>query len=416
MFLIDIKMAWRNIWRNPRRTLLTILAVGFACLLLVFMLSFQFGSYATMIDSSVKIHTGHLQIQAEGYQEDPGIRKAIAKPERISSLLDTLHQIAAYSFRAETHALVSSERRSYGALVVGVDPEQEFRVSSLESLITTGRYFDPQNDNDGLAPVLVGRLLARNLQIEPGDELTLLGQGRDGSIGATVLRVSGIYSSGMDEFDRSVVHIPLQVFQDVFSMGRAVHRIVILARSLGQVSGLEAALERELPKDLESAKLQVLTWDELQPGLKQAISLDLISGAIFYLILILVVAFSIMNTFLMAVFERFREFGVMLAIGVKPGRISRLVLTESVFLALIGVSSGIMAGCLVTMFFQSHGIRLGGTEELLQQFGISGRIYPQLSLLSAGLGPLLVLGITMITALYPALKVRKLRPGVLAVK
>lgn len=415
MVLMDVTMAWRNIWRNPRRTLLTVLAISFACLLLVFMLSFQFGSYATMINSSVEIYTGHLQVQAHGYQENPGMRKVVQDPAAIGRILEALDQVEAYTFRAETQALVSSEERSFGALVVGVDPGREPEVSSLKDLIRQGAYFEEERPGN-LPPALVGRLLAKNLQLEPGDELTLLGQGRDGSIGATVLRVSGVYSSGMDEFDRSVVHIPLDVFARVFSMGQTAHRVVVLAKRLGRVQDLESALESTLGQDLVSDDLAVLTWDELQPGLKQAISLDLISGAIFYLILILVVAFSILNTFLMAIFERTREFGVMLAIGVRPGRITGLVLAESTVLTLIGVFVGILAGSLLTLYFQAVGINLGGTEDLLQQFGISGRIYPRLSFLSALLGPVLVLLITMLTALFPALKVRKLRPSILAEK
>jgi hypothetical protein len=145
------------------------------------------------------------------------------------------------------------------------------------------------------------------------------------------------------------------------------------------------------------------------PGLRQAISMDLVSGAIFYLVLIMVVAFSVLNTFLMAILERTYEFGVMMAIGTQPGRLTRLVLAESAGMTLVGVTVGVLAGCLVTWYFMIHGIQLGGAAEISRQFGIPDTLYPRLTLISITAGPLAVLIITLLAALYPALRIRRLR-------
>lgn len=407
---MDARMAWRNIWRNPRRTILTVMAIAFACLLLVFMLSFQFGSYDTMINSSVKINTGHLQIQAEGYHEHHKMRLVVPDPDQVRAMLNTIDQVAAYSSRARAFVLASSDTRSYGVMVVGIDPEKEAEISTLKNLIRKGRYLKPEDGRGEIAGALVGRLLARNLQVTIGDDITILGQGRDGSIAATIFKVTGIYSSGMDGFDRGAIHVPLNVFQEIFAMGKAVHEIVVTGHQLKQVAKIRTAIQTDLASMNTPTPLKTLTWEELLPGLRQAIQMDLISGAIFYLILVLVVAFSILNTFLMAIFERTREFGVMMAIGTRPGRLTRLVLTESAGMSLIGVIVGVAAGCLITWYFQAHGIYLGDSAELLRQYGITGRIYPKLSLLSATLGPAIVLVITLLSALYPALKIRKLKP------
>jgi ABC-type lipoprotein release transport system permease subunit len=154
----------------------------------------------------------------------------------------------------------------------------------------------------------------------------------------------------------------------------------------------------------------VLDWNELIPGLRQSIEMDLISGLIFYLLLVLVVAFSILNTFLMAIFERTREFGVLMALGTTPGRLTKVLLIESMTMTLLGIVGGIMIGSLITLYFQTYGFDISGASELLNQFGISGRIYPKLTWLSAISGPLAVLVITFLAALYPAIKVRKLQP------
>jgi len=156
--------------------------------------------------------------------------------------------------------------------------------------------------------------------------------------------------------------------------------------------------------------MKVLDWMEMMPGLLQSIQLDLISGLIMYLMLIIVVAFSILNTFLMVIFERTREFGVLMAIGTTPGRITKLVLTESMILTMVGIILGIIIGCVITLIFQSYGIEIAGASEMLSQYGISGRMYPKLSLVTAVSGPLVVLLITLMAALYPALKVQRLKP------
>lgn len=403
---IDTKMAWRNIWRNTRRTILTICAIAFASLLLVFMMSFQFGSYETMINTSVKIHTGHLQIQAQDYQEKKNIRLVVATPAQLATILEKIPQVESYTFRGQAFSLVSSKERTYGVLVTGIDPAREATVSRLKSLIRQGDYLNGDDANQAL----VGKILARNLRVDVGDELTVLGQGRDGSIAATVVNIKGVYSSGIDDFDRASIHIPLKTFQEVYSMQGAVHEVVTIAASLADVDDIKAIIKSALSSVNSKRQLTVLDWNELMPGLRQSIEMDLISGLIFYLLLVLVVAFSILNTFLMAIFERTREFGVLMAIGTTPGRLTKVLLIESMAITLIGIAGGIIIGSLLTIYFQIHGIDFSGASELLSQFGISGRMYPKLSWISALSGPLAVLIITFFAALYPALKVQRMQP------
>jgi len=403
---IDVKMAWRNIWRNPRRSILTISAIAFASLLLVFMLSWQFGSYDTMINSAVMIHTGHLQVQAKEYEEKRNIRLVVPNPAAIGGILEQTSELAAYTFRANAFSLISSKERTYGTIVIGIDPLREARVSTLKKLIRQGNYLSADDSNRAL----VGKLLAKNLNVVLGDELVVLGQGRDGSIAATVVKVKGIFSSGQDEFDRSSIHIPLKYFQDVYAMNGAVHEVVALGKSLEYIPEIKSRVTAGIENMNQKDHLVVLDWMELMPGLIQAIQMDLVSGFIFYIILIVVVAFSILNTFLMAVFERTREFGVLLAIGTTPGRLTKLLLTESVSMTMVGIVIGIIAGSLITWYFQVHGIVISGAAEVMRQFGLPERMFPRLSVLSISIGTGIVWVITLLTALYPALKVRRLRP------
>lgn len=401
---IDLRMAWRNLWRNPRRTLLTMSAIAFACVLLVCMLSMQFGSYETMINSAVKVQTGHLHVEAKDYQDKQDMRLVIKNPEAVAKVMRAAPGIEAFTARANAFALISSKERTYGALVVGIDPETEAKVSTLKSIVRQGEYLK-QDDQEG---ALVGRLLARNLQVKVGDQLTVLGQGRDGSIAAMVLTIRGIYSSGIDEYDRSSIQMGLKSFQDNFSMMGAVHQIVAICFHLGDVAGAKAYIAAHLPPQTKPG-LVTLDWMQLMPGLLQGIEMDLVSGIIFYVILVVVVTFSILNTFLMSILERTHEFGVLMAIGAKPGRLSKLVIMESLALTLLGVAAGMIMGALLTWYYQVNGIELGA-QEMLAQYGITGSIYPQLSWLSLTIGPAVVMVMTLLAALYPTRRIWRLKP------
>ena len=403
---MDYKMAWRNIWRNPRRTILTVSAIAFASLLLIIMLSFQFGSYETMINSSVKIHSGHIQVQAKGYEKKKRMNLVVTDPASVGVVLDMIPGIDAYTFRGNAFSLLSTGERTYASVVIGVDPVKEAGVSTLKDLIRHGNYLSEGDINTAL----IGEILANRLKVGPGDELTILGQGRYGSIAATIVMIKGIFRSGQDEIDNSFIYIPMSHFQRVYTMRGAVHEVVVNIKSLRDLPAIKNAVQVGIQRTSQRYPLAVLDWKQLLPGLHQGIQIDLVSGIIFYFILIVVVAFSILNTFLMAIFERTREFGILMAMGITPARLTKLLLLESMNMTMVGIAAGILLGSLITGYFQIVGIDVSGASELLNQYGISGRMYPRLSLLTATCGPITVLIITFFAAIYPVIKIRRLRP------
>ncbi len=359
-----------------------------------------------LINFAVKNRTGHLQVQARGYMDKRSLRLVVQDPLAVGNVLDNTPGVTAYTFRTNAFSLVSSNKRTCGVMVIGIEPLREARLSTLEKIIRKGSYLS-EDDKD---QALVGELLARNLQVGLGDELVVLGQGRDGTIAATVVKIKGIYSLGQDEFDRSSIQITLKNFQDVYSMHGAVHEVVVFGKSIHDVPELKRVVAGSIRELDQKQPLVVVDWMEIMPGLLQSIQLDLVSGLIFWFILIVVVAFSILNTFLMAILERTREFGVLMAIGTTPGRLTRLLLIESTAMTMVGIGVGIIAGSLITWYFQVHGVVISGTAEVLSQYGMPERLHPRLSLLSAFIGPAAVFVITFLTALYPAFKVRGLRP------
>ena len=166
------------------------------------------------------------------------MRRVVADPSPVEGILSEVHGIEAITFRANAFSMVSSNERTYGVMVIGIDPDKEARVSTLKKLVRKGRYLT-QTDT---ARILVGRLLADNLRVDLGDELTVLGQGRDGSVAAAVFGVTGIFSSGIDELDRNTVHIPLKYFQEIYAMDQAVHEVTIICENLGDLPEIKQAV------------------------------------------------------------------------------------------------------------------------------------------------------------------------------
>jgi putative ABC transport system permease protein len=398
-----LRLAWRNLWRQPRRTWLTTGAMVFSNVLLVFMISLQFGMYRLMIENSLKAFTGHMQVQARGYIDDQKMRQTI--PD-VVALADDLRQkldsdeVAA---RATAFALASSEERSYGIAVFGVEPQFEPRVSSIPGLVHEGRYLE----SGAAAEIVIGTVLARNLRVDVGDELTLLGSGRDGSFAAVVANVVGIFDSGVAELDRTIAEMPLGLFDDVFYMEGSGHQVVVNAPRLGQVAELEARVAGLLP---EGQDLVVHDWDALLPGLKQAIQADISSAVFMYAVLVVLVAFSVLNTQLMSVLERTHEFGIVLALGLKPGRLGRLILLETAMMGAIGLLIGALVGGALTAWLGMRGFTMPGMDEMGAKFNLPSRLHPEVTLASLLSGPTVVFLFSLLASVYPALRLRRLHP------
>ena len=400
---ITLHLAWRNLWRHAHRTWLTIGAMVFSNTILVFMLSLQFAMYGMMIDNTLALSTGHLQVQKPGYKDDKKMRQSIPDAVALGSLIRDKLDGDAVAVRANAFALASSEERSFGILVVGVQPEYEPAVSTLPGLLHQGEYLNNQDPN----AVVIGSVLARNLRVSVGDELTLLGSGRDGSFAATVAIITGIIGSGMADLDRSVAQMPLSTFQEVFSMGNHAHEIVIKTADISLVEGTRQQVEKLLPAD---ADLVVHDWEALQPGIRQAIQADLASAWFMYGLLIILVAFSVLNTMLMSVLERTSEFGIVMALGLKPGQLGRLVMLETALMGGIGLVLGVLFGGALIVWFGINGFSYPGMAEMADRFNMSSRIFPQLQIMPLLLGPLIVYAGTLIASIYPALRLRWLQP------
>jgi len=400
---VTLRMAWRNLWRHWRRTWLTVGAMIFSNGLLIFAMSLQFGSYDMMIDNSLQAFSGHLQLQHPRYLDEPKMRYAVDDVVELAERLRRELGLDSVSARATGFALASSDERSYGLQIIGVDPAHEPLVSTLPGLVKQGRYLEP----GALGEIVIGTVLARNLKAGLGDELTFIGSGFDDSFAAGIVTVVGIFESGVTDLDRAVAQIDLGYFQDVFAMQDRGHSLVVRASHVDDVESLQRQIGGLLDTDKNTS---LRHWDELQPGLRQAIQTDMASNSFMYIVLIVLVAFSVLNTQLMSVLERTREFGTMMALGLQPARLSRLVMLETALMTALGLVLGIAVGLSINIYLSRVGFSYPGMDEVALKFNLPERIYPAFTIVSLTLGPAAVAIGSLLAALYPALRLYLLTP------
>jgi putative ABC transport system permease protein len=396
-------LAWRNLWRNRLRTALTSGGVAFAVMLIVAAYSLQGGAMDAMADNATRLLSGHLQILSPAYADDPSLRNLVPDATAITRALKGVPGVTAVAPRAVAFALASVGERSYGAQVMGIDPQAEPSVSSLADLVVEGRYIEGPDD------ALVGAVIARNLGIGVGDEFVLLGSRLDGSVAALSLRVAGIVESGSAELDRALVQVQLAAFQDEFGLGDQVHMVVARVADFERVETLLPAIDAAIaPLRVDSV---ALPWRQLMPEVAQTMQLTRASSLVMLSLVAVLVTFSIFNSFMMTVFERTREFGMLLAIGMRPAGIIGVLQIEAAWLALLGAGVGLVLGGALMTAVEHVGIPLGQMAgDLARRFHMPDRIYPSLDTGALLLAPLLMLGATQFAALIPALRIRALVP------
>ena len=399
---LSFRLAWRNIWRQPVRSILSLIGLGFTSMILVFMLSFQFGVYATMKNGALGLSDGFGQFQPVGYKDNPDISKTLPDIGALRQQIIAIPGISAATARASSFAILAHKDHSFGAAVIGVDPESESKVSNLAATIIKGRYLKAGDGN----AIVMGVRLARNLGLKLGDKVTMLGTGKDGAVAADVLILVGIFETKIAQIDRQITEIPLARFQADYNLLNSANIIALSGNKLNDVVAAGPALRALAAKN----GVVYLNWSELQPALKQMITLDFSTGVLMYATMIIVVVFILLNTLYMSVLERTREFGGLLAIGMRPTQIGAMVWLELIFLSFLGSAIGIALGAVVALYFEHVGIQFKGMDELFAQWGASGLLYPHLSLLSALAGPGIVIASIAVLGFIPFRHILGLEP------
>ncbi|SHO55084.1 ABC transporter permease [Vibrio quintilis] len=345
-----VRLAWRNLWRQKRRTMLTASALALALLLSLLTRALQEGSYALGIDHVARFYTGLIQLQNPGYADSLSIDDLLPASDAFIRPVREHPQISDRLPRLESFALAAVGEHSKGVMVIGAVPELEDGYSNLSQKLKQGTFLTA-GDNQ----IMIGQGLADYFQLSVGDEMILYGQGYRGQTAAGVYRVKGILHFPMPQLDRQLVYMPLKLAQTLYSTGDQVSAWVLHTHDLAALPHIITDLQAGY-----GSQVNVRSWQDLSPELAQQILMDKVSGIFMIYVLYGIVGFALFATVLMMILERQREFAVMLATGMSRGRLVRLVSIESLLLAGLGIVIGMLVATPILIYLWFHPIEMTG--------------------------------------------------------
>lgn len=397
-----IRLAYRNIWRNKRRTAITLMSVFFAVILSTLMMSMKEGMYARMMNSMVGAFGGYVQVQSEDYLPDRSLDDALPLTDELEAIINGTARVSGHVPRIESFALSASDETTKGAMVVGIDPERETAYTDMAERISEGAYLATDD-----RAVLIGAGLAKYLKLGVGDTIVLMGMGYQGSTAAGKYPVKGLVKFGSPELSKQLVIMPLREAQWFFGAQDMVTNIVVLIDNPDHAKRITADLGKTLPNGLVAKD-----WEILMPDLKNMIETDRVEGYVFMFILYLVISFGIFGTMLMMLAERMHEFGVLVAVGMKRWRLAVVFWLEVVMLSLLGAVLGIIGAIPVCGWFYFFPITFGDGEEfakMFEEYGMEPVMQSTLEPMVFVTQAALVATITSLIALYPMMRLLRLK-------
>lgn len=394
-------LAWRNLWRNKRRTIIAATSVFFAVALALLMRSMQSGYYAYMIDASVKTYTGYIQVHGKDYWEKKSLEESMTLDDERIKRIENIEGVTHTVKRFETYALLAHGNVTKVAQITGIDPEAENKLTNLKAKLVEGSYLDLSSKG-----ILLGQGLAELLKVNIGDTVVIYGQGYHGVTAAELVPVQGIVKFTIPEQNKAFTYITIPYAQWIFSAPDRLTSLSIMINEPGEVENITRQIKSHFDENYE-----VMKWNELTPELVQAIQIDNAQGIIMLGILYLVIAFGIFGTIMMMTAERVKEFGILISVGMKKQKIFLVTTLETIFISFIGVAAGAVVSLPVLLYLTKHPIPLTGEyAEAILAWGLE-------PILPFALNPGMyfaqiwtVLAIALFSGLYPINFVRKLKP------
>lgn len=414
-FLLLVKVSWRNVWRNPRGTLLTALALGLGLALLLISLGLLDGGHEQTIANGVRFGPGHVVIQAKGFQ-DSGSQELLL-PARVVSTINEFLQtepmkrvLLGVSPRLLATGLLSSAANSAGVTIIGVIPREERAVSLIPQRMVAGKYLSDDNP----AGIVIGAEVARKLEVKIGSKVVLMTQAvrqpgtkvkdvTPGEMQSTLLRVNGIFRTGIEGVDANVIHLPLSVAQTLLGVpDQQVTQVALFLRQEGDSLMVAKGLRRQLA----AAPVEVLTWRESMPMLAQILGLDHAFNYVMNGVVLAMVGLGILNTILMRVLERRYEFGVCKALGLRPVQLAVMIIGESLALTAMSLAFGLALGLSIDHYFATSGLdlRLLFRTSLPSTIVLDPILYSRLSVSRIVSSVIIVFIMATVISFYPALK------------
>jgi len=395
-------LAWRNLWRNRKRTLITMSSVMFAVLLAIVMTSSQKGAYERMIEGMVKYSVGYIQIQDVLYHEEPSIDHTMLFDDAIKEVLQQNEDnIAFYVPRLQNFVLAATDDKTRGAMIMGIDPEMETKLNDLSDNMVEGAFFLP--DDDG---ILVAEGMARILDVGVGDTLVLLGQGFQGATAAGKYHIQGIIDLKIPDLNNNMIYMPLTSAQWFFGAEQRLTALIVMPENPRHTDQLAMALLAGVDNEWYT----VLTWEELLSDLLTLMQFDMAGGQVMTLILYIVISFGLFGTIVMMMIERKKEFCLLFSLGMKRRLLASVCFLEALFISVTGSIFGLLLSIPIVAYFYYNPIRLTGDMAIMMaDYGFEP-VLPFSAEPSVFIGQMLVILIlSFVIGLYPVYKVFRLK-------
>jgi len=397
-----LKISWRNVWRNKARSIVIILAVGFGLWGGVFATALINGLLNQQFDSSIKNDVSHIQIHNPDYIVDRETSMTIKDHEKITDFLSAHDKVASFTTRTRANGMFATASMTSGVELLGIAPEKENLTTSLKNNLIDGDYFESVSRN----PVLIGNKLAEKLKIGIGSRIVITFQDLDNDIVSASFRVCGIYRTSNTSNDERNVYIKQSDIEELLGSKGVVNEIAILLHDIDDVDAFQSQLKNMFPGN------EIRTWYEISPDLSFITEFSGVAMMILLIIILFAMAFGLLNTMLMTIFERTRELGVLMSVGMSKLRIFSMIILETTFLVVTGSVFGSVIGSLSVYFSSKNGFDISGFGgDSLSDFGFDSIIYPTLDSMFFVNLAILVLITSVLAAVYPAYKALKLNPA-----
>jgi len=396
-----IKLAWRNLWRNRGRTSITIAAIFFAVILSVTASSLKTGIFDNLVKNVVSFYTSYIQVHKKGYQDEQILDNSFIASSSTEQKILSQKNIEGIAPRLESFALASSGNITKGCMIVGIVPLKEDKITFLQNKLIDGNYLS-ENEH----AVLLGKGFAERLKLHVHDTIVLIGQGYHGSTAAGKYPVKGILRFGSPQLNDKILFLPLSAAQDFFDAGGLITSYILSIRDEKSIDLTTANIQSKIGSDYE-----VMSWGELMPDIRQHIRTDSNNMKVVQGVLYLLICFGIFSTLLMLMVERRFEMGMLVAIGMKKGKLMILLFIESILTVLAGCVGGIMVSIPLVFYLNKNPIRIGGeTAKAYERFGFEA-VFPTSTDASIFIYQgIVVLIIGILLSSYPLYKVIRLNP------
>ena len=397
-----LTLAWRNIWRNKRRSYITIASITFAVLLACVMRSLQLGSYERMIENAARFYTGYIQIHQKGYWDEKIIDNSFDYDEQLIKTIESTKGVVSAVPRVESFALAAFGAKTKGSLVIGIDPEKENTLTRVKDKIVDGEFLSSDDKS-----VMIAEGLARYLNLGVGDTLVLIGQGYHGSNAAGLYVIKGIMKFPVPDQNNQTVYLPLKEAQWFFAMDNLLTSISLVVDKAQNVDRIVA----DISANVDTQALEVMGWRAMMPDLVQGIEIDNISGQVMLWLLYAVIGFGMFGTFLMMTAERMYEFGIMMSVGMKRVKMQLIVFLEMGMMASLGVLIGVAISLPILIYYYNNPVFMTGeSADAIEAFGVEAAYFfslqPQLFYNQAWA----ILFMAFILSFYPLYIIHKLKP------